>query len=133
MSPAFKDAPAVLARYGVPPGADAETQLAALAALGWEARVEELPAGRAGRSGASPRFRVLAFRLRPAGMDQGRRGAHEHRQASGRTAAAALGRVLAAVLEHGGEGTGQARTARSWHRTATSDTPNRAGRTLQGP
>ncbi len=39
MSQMFRDAPAVLARYGVPPDADAAVLLAALAALAWEARV----------------------------------------------------------------------------------------------
>ena len=100
MSPTFKDAPAVLARHGIPPDADADALLAALAALGWEAQVEELEVGRAGRGGASPRFRVLATRLRPDPVPG--RSSHDHRQASGATAAAALGRVLAAVLERGG-------------------------------
>ena len=99
MSPTVKDAPAILARHGVPPDADAAALLAALAARGWEARVEELEVGRTGRGGASPRFRVLAIRSRAAGDGY---GSHDHRQASGRTAEEALGRVLAAVLERGG-------------------------------
>ena len=98
MSPVFKDAPAILARHGVPPDADADALLAALAARGWEARVEELEIGRADRTGYTPRFRALAVRPH----DAVGRGSHDHRQASGRTAEAALGRVLAAVLEHGG-------------------------------
>ena len=92
MSRRFKDAPAVLARHGVPPDADASALLAALAARGWAARVEELEAGRADRGGASPRFRALA--IRPHGGTDAGRGSHDHRQASGRTAEAAL--------EHGG-------------------------------
>ena len=92
----------MLARHGIPPDADAAALLAALAVLGWEARVEELEVGRVGPGGASPRFRALAFRTRPASADRGRRGSHDHRQASGATAEAALARVLAAALEHGG-------------------------------
>ncbi len=99
MSPTFRDAPAVLARHGVPPDADAETLLAALAARGWDARVEEQEVGRADRNRRGPRFRALAIRTRAAGVDQ---GSHLHRQASGRTAEAALGKVLAAVLEREG-------------------------------
>ena len=89
----------MLARHGIPPEADADALLAALAARGWEARVEEMEAGAARTGGRSPRFRVLATRPRDAG---GGRGSHDHRQASGRTAEAALVRVLAAVLEHEG-------------------------------
>jgi hypothetical protein len=105
VSPAFKDAPAVLARHGVPPDADAGALLAALAARGWEARVEELEA-RTGRGGGrAPRFRALALRTRLPEEVTTRRGhhlSHRHLQASGATAEAALGRVLAAVLERGG-------------------------------
>ena len=46
MSPAARDVPAVLARHGIAPDADAATLLAALEARGWEARLEELPAPR---------------------------------------------------------------------------------------
>ena len=95
MSPAFRDAPAVLARHGIPPDADA--LLAALAARSWEARGEVLEVGAGRASGRSPRFRALAIRSRAAGDG---RGSHHHRQASGRTAEAALVRVLAAVLGH---------------------------------
>jgi len=102
MSPAVKDAPAVLACHGVAPDADAETLLAELAARGWAVQVEELEAGARRAGGRSPRFRVLAFRTRLAIADRGRRGSHDHRQASGATAEAALGRVLAAVLGRGG-------------------------------
>ncbi len=100
MSPAFKDAPAVLARHGIPPDADADRLLAELAARGWEARVEELEAGAGRAGGRSPRFRVLA--TRPRADPSPDRGSHAHRQASGATAEVALGRVLAAVLELGG-------------------------------
>ena len=104
MSPTFKDAPAVLARHGIPPDADAAALLAELAARGWEARVEELAAGAGRAGGRSPRFRVLAIRPRAAGAADApnHRGSHDHLQASGRTAAAALARVLAAALA--GEG-----------------------------
>ena len=96
MSPTFEDAPVVLARHGVPPDADA--LLAELAARGWAARVEELEAGAGRAGGRSPRFHVLATRLR---ADPGAWcGSHDHRQASGRTAEEALVRVLVAVLEH---------------------------------
>ena len=104
MSPAPRDVPAVLAQHGIAPDADAPTLLAELAARGWEARVEELAAP-AGISGRAPRVRVLALRPRPfaarlpAYLSP---GTHRHLQASGRTAQAALARVLAAVLE--GEG-----------------------------
>ncbi len=65
MRPAFKDAPAVLARHGIAADADAETLLAELAARGWAARVEELevtgrtaagtgPASGSWRRGRSP-------------------------------------------------------------------------------
>ncbi len=98
MSPTFRDAPAVLARHGIAPDADADALLAALAALGWAARVEELAAGAGRAGGRSPRFRVLATRVRPDPVPG--RSSHEHRQASGRTAEAALVRMLAAVLGH---------------------------------
>ena len=104
MNPVARDVPAVLARHGIAPDADAPTLLAELAARGWEARVEELAAP-AGISGRAPRVRVLALRprpfetTRPAYLSP---GTHRHLQASGRTAEAALGKVLAAVLE--GEG-----------------------------
>ena len=91
------DAPAVLARHGIDPAAGEAALLAELAARGWAARVEEAETGRAGR--AVRPYRALALRS-PAGADGGRWPAH--RQASGRTAEAALGRVLAAVLERGG-------------------------------
>ena len=111
MSPAARDVPAVLARHGIDPDADAPTLLAALAARGWEARVEELATRPTGTTGLAPRFRVLALRTRPPGEVTGRPGhhvAHRGRQAGGRTAAA-LGRVLAAVLERAG----RARPSRS--------------------
>ena len=99
MSPAFKDAPAVLARHGIAPDADADRLLAELAARGWEARVEELEAGAGRAGGRSPRFRVLAI-LPSTGVSG--RGSHDPLQASGRTAEAALGWVLAAALERTG-------------------------------
>ena len=94
MSPKPKDAPAVLARHGIPPDADAGALLAALAARGWEARVEEQEAGAGRGGGRSPRFRVLAIRPRSAGDPGAERSSHDHRQA--------LGRVLAAALEREG-------------------------------
>ena len=104
MSPRHAAFPAVLARHGIAPDADAATLLAALAARGWETQVEELPGRPTGTTGRA-RFRVLA--LRPLPFDTNvpaylRPGTHRHLQASGRTAAAALARVLAAVLA--GEG-----------------------------
>ena len=105
MSPATPEVPAVLARHGIAPDADAPTLLAALEARGWGARVEELPGRPSGTTGRAPRVRVLALRPRPfettlpAYLSP---GTHRHLQASGRTAEAALARVLAAVLE--GEG-----------------------------
>jgi hypothetical protein len=88
----------VLARHGVDPAADAAALLARLEACGWEARVEGPPAGRAG---LAARFRALAFRRRAVPGDRGQ-WTQDHRRASGRTAEAALGRLLAKVLERGG-------------------------------
>jgi hypothetical protein len=98
VSPAARDVPAVLARHGVDPAADAATLLAALEARGWEAAVEGPAAGRAGKAA---RFRALAFRRRAVPRDRGH-GTQDHRRASGRTAEEALGRVLAAALAGGG-------------------------------
>jgi hypothetical protein len=98
VSPVTPDVPAVLARHGVDPDADAATLLARLEAEGWEAAVEGPAAGRAGKAA---RFRALAFRRRAVPGDRGQ-WSQDHRRASGRTAEAALGRVLAAVLERGG-------------------------------
>ena len=92
---------AVLARHGIAPDADEVALLAELAARGWAARVEERETGRAGRVGAAPRYRALGIRTRPPAGASGRDWP-THRQASGRTAEAALVRVLAAVLEHEG-------------------------------
>ena len=92
------DVAAVLARHGVDPAADEAALVAALEARGWTAGAEEL-ASPSGMTGRSPRYRALAFRRRADPRDQ---GSHDHRRASGRTAAEALGRVLAAVLERGG-------------------------------
>ena len=69
MSPAARDAPAVLARHGVPPDADAAALLAELAARGWEARVEELEVGggrlhRVRRAGPGPRAPAARARCR---------------------------------------------------------------------
>ena len=100
MSPAARDVPAVLARHGVAPDADAATLLAELAARGWEAGVEGSEAI-TGQTGRSPRFRALAFRRRAVPGDRGQ-WTQDHRRASGRTAEAALGRLLAKVLEAGG-------------------------------
>ena len=105
MSPAPRDVPAVLTRHGIAPDADAPTLLAALAARGWEAQVEELPARPEGGTGRAPRFRVLALRPRPSETTRPAYlspGVHRHLRASGRTAEAALGKVLAAVLEGAG-------------------------------
>ncbi len=96
--PRKADTPAVLARHGVDPGADAATLLARLEAGGGEATVAGPGAGGAGRP---PRFRALALRRRAVPRDRGH-GTQDHRQASGRTAEEALGRLLAAVLEGGG-------------------------------
>ena len=105
MSPAPRDVPAVLARHGISLDADKPTLLAALADRGWEARVEEPVSRPTGTTGRAPRFRVLALRPRPfeANRPASRSpGMRLHLQASGRTAAAALARVLAAVLEGAG-------------------------------
>ena len=67
--------------------------------------MEEWAARPTGTTGRAPRFRALALRPRPfdtsvpAHMNP---WWHHHLQASGRTAEAALGKVLAAVLEGGG-------------------------------
>ena len=101
MSPRTPNAPAVLARHGVPPDADAAALVAALEARGWQVRVEEPPADAHGRGRQSPQYRALAFRRRPADAVEATDAAyrsHDHRQAVGRTAEAALARVLAAVL-----------------------------------
>ena len=74
---------AVLARHGVAPEANEVALRAALAARGWEVRVEDVP----GPEGAPVVRAVAQRRLR------GR----------GRTTEAALGRVLAQVLEQEGE------------------------------
>ncbi len=96
MSPRWVAVPAVLARHGIDPTADAATLLAELAARGWEVRVEERAEAGPGRA----LFRVLALRRRPAAAVAAQMDwSHDHRQASGRTAAEALGRVLAAALE----------------------------------
>ena len=87
----------MLARPGVPP--DPDLLLAALAARSWEARGEELEVGAGRASGRSPRFRALAIRSRAAGDGH---GSHHHRQATGRTAEAALVRVPAAALARTG-------------------------------
>ena len=98
------DVAAVLTRHGVPPDADAPTLLAELAARGWEAHVEEPPAGGGRRLGWGRRARVLAVRRRPDPMALPDRAypAHEHLQATGVTAEAALARVLAAMLAREG-------------------------------
>ena len=105
MSPRHAAFPAVLARHGIAPDADAATLLAALEARGWEARVEEMPTRPEGGTGPPSRFRVLALRTRPPGEVTDRPGhhvAHRHLQASGRTAEEALGKLLAAALEREG-------------------------------
>ena len=105
MSPATPDVPAVLARHGIAPDADAVTLLAALEARGWEARLEELPARPEGGTGRTPRCRALALQARPAeevAAAHPGHGSHRHLQGSGRTAEVALGRLLAAVLEREG-------------------------------
>ena len=101
VGPATPAVPAVLARHGIAPDADEAALLAALAARGWAAQVEEVSAAR----GGAARFRALATRARsPAEVAAGGRlrVAHDHVQGSGRTAEAALRRVLAAVLERAG-------------------------------
>ena len=95
----------LLARHGIAPDADEATLLAALAARGWEARVEELATRPEGGSGRAPRYRALALRTRPPEEVTDRPGhhvAHRHLQAGGRTAEVALGKLLAAVLEREG-------------------------------
>ena len=96
------EVPAVLARHGVDPDAGEAALVAALAARGWTAQAEE------SADGHLPRFRAVAFRARatvrrsPRSMD--------YRRGRGRTAAAALGWVLALVLEYEEAGeTGPAR------------------------
>ena len=105
MSPLTPDVPAVLARHGIAPDADAPTLLAALEALGWQVQVEEPAADDPGRSRRARRFRALAVRRRPddvtATADR-TLGSHGHRQAAGRTAEEALARVLAGVLAREG-------------------------------
>jgi hypothetical protein len=81
VSPAARDVPAVLARHGVAPDADAATLLAELAARGWEAGVEG-PDATTGQTGRSPRFRALAFRRRAVPRDRGH-GTQDHHRASG--------------------------------------------------
>ncbi len=101
MSPITLDVPAVLARHGIAPDADAATLLAALAARGWEARVEERPVPAEGGTRRGPRFQALVIQTRPPeeiATLAVQRCLHRHRQAGGRTAEQALGRVLAAVL-----------------------------------
>ena len=105
MSPFKPDVPAVLARHGVPPDADAGTPLAALAGHDWQAYVEEPPADDPRRNRKTRRFRALAVRRRPdaeVAAAHPTYGAHDHRQAAGRTAEEALARVLAGVLAREG-------------------------------
>lgn len=103
MSPRRRDVPAVLARHGIPPDADAATLLAAFEARGWEALVEEREEGGSRRL---PVFRAFAFRRRPLLVTGGGSPwSHVHRQSSGRTAEGALRHVLAAVLEWEGRET----------------------------
>ena len=110
--PRNPDVPSVLAHHGIDPAADEATLLAALEARGWTVRAEELAAP-SGTTGRSPRFRALALRERLGGAaDAAGHGVTEHRQASGRTAAEAFGRMLAAVLERGGDGSGAGDGAR---------------------
>ena len=95
-----KGVPAVLARHGVAPDADAAALLAVLEARGWQAQVEEPPGDNPRRNRTTRRFRALAVRRRPDAVAGARPtlGSLAHRQASGRTAEEALARVLAAVL-----------------------------------
>ena len=100
MSPRGPDVPAVLARHGIDPDADAATLLAELRGRGWAVHVEDRKEGGRRRQ---PRFRVLASRPRPEVADGQRPpSAVIHQQGSGRTEAEALGQVLAAVLEREG-------------------------------
>ncbi len=89
------DVPAILARHGVAPDADAETLTAALVARGWRVTVEDV------RVGAVQRHRVQATRI----LDAGRRPFHavfrESVRATGHTPVAALGLALAKALERG--------------------------------
>lgn len=89
MSRRRRDVPGVLARHGIDPNANAEELAAALAARGWRVSVEEDAGSR------QPRWRALAFRRQAEG------GIVASRRASGATAAAALARLAAAVLEAG--------------------------------
>ena len=100
-----KDVPTELARHGIDPAANEAALVAELAAWGWIGQVEELVAP-PGLIGRSRRFQATAFRAGKPG-DRGY-GAMAHHRASGRTAAGALGRVLAAVLERGDRPTGDA-------------------------
>lgn len=91
MSPTRRQVPAVLARHGIDPAAGASELTAALAARGWEVTVEETAGGR------HPRWRAMAFRHAAGGVMGA--GLVASRRASGATAAAALGRLAAAILE----------------------------------
>ncbi len=93
------DVPAILARHGIPPEADAATLLAALADRGWHAQVEREVAD--DPRGRPPRYRALAFRRRVEGVPDKAYEFHAHRQAVGRSAEDALGLVLATILERG--------------------------------
>ena len=84
------NAAAVLVRHGVDPAADETTLIAALAARGWQVSVDEVALSR-GRQGQ--RYRAVGRHRDPA------RRAPRHLQHSGRTAAEALARALATVLE----------------------------------
>ena len=89
------EVPAVLARHGIAPDADAGALLAALAARGWRGTVEEGVG-----PGGHRRYRALATRV-CVGADP--RGAllHHTYRAQASTAAAALAVVLARALERG--------------------------------
>lgn len=85
--------PAILARHGIVPEADAATLTAALEARGWQVTVEAV----AGRRRGQLRYHALAHRPQPP-ADTWFFVLSAHRQARGRTAAEVLAVLLAKVL-----------------------------------
>ena len=81
------DVPAILAQHGLPSDADAEALTAALEERGWRVTVQEV------RVGAARRYTAQAAHHR------GGSTIHETARATGITPQAALGVVLAKVLE----------------------------------
>ncbi len=87
------DVPAILARHGIDPDADAETLRTALEARGWPVTVEDT------RLGAVQRYTAQTFCVRTHSRDPALVTMRPSVQATGATPRAALAFLLAKVLE----------------------------------